>query len=111
MNMIITMLSCHKIPQWTQEEQSMAEIIFAYFAYFAVRFINSLNELSSITVPSALIGVMPAAMQRHVIHVWRKPYVCATSTGATVDVDAPSRGVTLGVHPRLIDRMAPVERR
>jgi len=28
------------------------------------------------------------------IHVWRKPYVCATSTGATVDVCAPSRGAT-----------------
>ncbi len=31
------------------------------------------------------------------LHVWREPYVWATSTGATVDVDAPSRGATLGV--------------
>jgi hypothetical protein len=30
------------------------------------------------------------------LHVWREPYVWATSTGATVDVHAPSRGATLG---------------
>ena len=30
------------------------------------------------------------------LHVWLEPYVWATSTGATVDVDALSRGATLG---------------
>ncbi len=40
---------------------------------------------------------MPRRASRSDIHIWRKPYVCATSTGATVDVDTPSRGVTLGV--------------
>ncbi len=60
---------------------------------------------------SAFIGVMPAAMHRHVCpagHTSRvaplgRPstyasalaYVCTQSTGVTVDVDAPSRGATL----------------
>ncbi|MBU4444565.1 hypothetical protein KJ656_05715 [bacterium] len=41
-------------------------------------------------------------MHRHVSPRMASPYVWATPTGATVDVDAPSRGATRGVHkPRL----------
>ena len=29
------------------------------------------------------------------LHVWREPYVWATSTGATVDVDAPLRNLSV----------------
>ncbi|MDP2841609.1 MAG: hypothetical protein Q8O17_04970, partial [Candidatus Methanoperedens sp.] len=36
------------------------------------------------------------AVHRHVSPRIAKQYVWATSTGATVDVDAPSRGATLG---------------
>ncbi|GFO97426.1 hypothetical protein ig2599ANME_1628 [groundwater metagenome] len=51
--------------------------------------------MTTMQVVSAFIGVMPTAMHRHVSPRMAKPYVWATSTGATVDVDTPSRGVTL----------------
>ncbi len=58
---------------------------------------------------SAFIGVMPAAVHRRVSPRMALPYVWVTPTGATVDVDAPSRsrsvsktGATRGVHLRFL---------
>ncbi len=40
--------------------------------------------------------VCPQAYRAAISTYGSEPYVCATSTGATVDVYTPSRGVTLG---------------
>ncbi len=65
-----------------------------------LKFAQAINLRSSMPKPCGFSTPrtrMPRRAYRAAISTYGgEPYVCATSTGATVDVDTPSRGVTLG---------------